>query len=174
MSCMKPLWVLALVYETEIHKLIVLKIHVFLNFIHEFHYVRLKKRERSLSVCFLHTTKFFSLRLCNDRSNSYEFCVFLKISSNENEFSLTWIFESEFSSNIIHYVTEVTRLLLLFFFPFFPDTFFFFCKQRSCNLCNFFLIKNLNISMLCGRMVKDVKMYLCLNQPNRSKYILQQ
>ena len=173
MSCMKPLWVLALVYETEIHKLIVLKIHVFFKFYSWISLRTAQKRERSLSVCFLHSTKFFSLRLCNDRSNSYEFCVFLKISSNENEFSLTWIFESEFSSNVIHYVTEVTRLLLLFFSPFSP-TLFFFCKQRSCNLCNFFLIKNLNISMLCGRMVKDVKMYLCLNQPNRSKYILQQ
>lgn len=140
MSCMKPLWVLALVYETEIHKLIVLKIHVFLNFIHEFHYVRLKKRERSLSVCFLHTTKFFSLRLCNDRSNSYEFCVFLKISSNENEFSLTWIFESEFSSNIIHYVTEVTRLLLLFF-PLFPPTLFFFANNVLATCVIFFSLK---------------------------------
>ena len=173
MSCMKPLWVLALVYETEIHKLIVLKIHFFFNFIHEFHYVRLKKERGLCLFVFFILQSFFYLRLCNDRSNSYEFCVFLKISSNENEFSLTWIFESEFSSNVIHYVTEVTRLLLLFF-PLFPRHFFFFANNVLATCVIFFLIKNLNISMLCGRMVKDVKMYLCLNQPNRSKYILQQ
>lgn len=130
-------------------------------------------KKREVSVCFFSSYyKVFSLRLCNNRSNSYEFCVFLKISSNENEFSLTWIFESEFSSNIIHYVTEVTRLLLLFFSPFSPTL--FFLQTTFLQLVIFFLIKNLNISMLCGRMVKDVKMYLCLNQPNRSKYILQQ